>query len=1010
MDPRRALSKRKGSNPNAAHFTVSWNETISLWSLTTKTMLSQFFRSVFRFRKTTVSLLAVLSYLVLAALYVYDRIHYSFSLPTDDPYSMRLLDDAWLDLQNITSSYHPYASRDNDRVHDYLLSRISAVTNSSSSYIAVSDDYQTKRSALFKQKDVFNASSQDTRVIYYESSNILVKVEGSDPELPGLLLSAHYDSVPTAHGATDDGKGIVSLLALLTHYSKNQPSRTLIFNFNNNEEFGLLGATLFFSHQWSERVSYVLNLEGTGAGGKSVLFRTSDLSTASIYQQAVQEQPFGNSIYQQGFYNRYVGSETDYKVYEQMGLRGWDIAFYKPRDLYHTQKDSVMYTSREALWHMLHTSWQLSDYLTAPGSGSVEADAEDPSPAIYFDILGVKFVVFSAKKLYQWNCILLVVIPLIVLILQTIVKKRKTRSMNTPTVWLRLPASIAAAYLTLTISRSVLSSANPLIVSNDYLSPVLFFATQFIIVNYVLLSFFEFLSPTQDFKTIALLELSVALWCYLLKITIELYDSKFENTGVYPFTALYSFISAGTILGLFFMAFKPRQQNHQIDTVQIQDEEQQQQQPPLTQVQLQDSDTASVHSDNQPDERSPLLLHSTESSTNSSSIHSKTTTKSNSFVSASLNYDWSLQFLVVVPLATFFLFNNCLDLVLDALHQTCQESLKSTLDLSNFVMIGAIFVSIPLLPFTYKLNYIFGLITFATWSITCIVSLVRPAFTENSPLKLRFSQVIDLSNGTESSIVNIYGRSGGYIESVLKDLPSIKQSNKHIWCQQLKDGNEQCSYIAESPNLIDSDHALSSFTDVLNIEILSNNRKSSKRSPYEPITAELKINIKENRICTMSFNSSDYKSYFYGKSPLREVTIFHNDIFDNLTRFDSSTSLPQGYSKDRKGNEIFRWNSGIDEFQLHKLDFDQNYYHVGLQWIPKVLSQTKQNDDFEDDMDAFGIQLTCFWGEYDTESVVAGVSKRKVPAFDELLAYSPKYISYSNKERGMVAIKKYIEL
>lgn len=62
------------------------------------------------------------------------------------------------------------------------------------------------------------------------------------PELDGVLFSAHFDSVSTAPGATDDGMGVATLLSLVDYFAKNQPKRTVVFNINNGEEDGLYGA------------------------------------------------------------------------------------------------------------------------------------------------------------------------------------------------------------------------------------------------------------------------------------------------------------------------------------------------------------------------------------------------------------------------------------------------------------------------------------------------------------------------------------------------------------------------------------------------------------------------------------------------------------------------------------------------------------------------------------------------------------------------------------------------
>ena len=42
--------------------------------------------------------------------------------------------------------------------------------------------------------------------------NVIGKLEGTDPSLPGVLLSAHYDSVPASPGASDDGMGTAAVM------------------------------------------------------------------------------------------------------------------------------------------------------------------------------------------------------------------------------------------------------------------------------------------------------------------------------------------------------------------------------------------------------------------------------------------------------------------------------------------------------------------------------------------------------------------------------------------------------------------------------------------------------------------------------------------------------------------------------------------------------------------------------------------------------------------------------
>lgn len=107
---------------------------------------------------------------------------------------------------------------------------------------------------------------------YFEGTNILVKIDGTDsPAINsnGVLFSAHYDSVSTAPGATDDGMAVVTLLQMVEYLSvpERRPRRTAVFFFNNGEEDGLNGAHMLFEHPWANLTSTFVNLEGAAAGG-----------------------------------------------------------------------------------------------------------------------------------------------------------------------------------------------------------------------------------------------------------------------------------------------------------------------------------------------------------------------------------------------------------------------------------------------------------------------------------------------------------------------------------------------------------------------------------------------------------------------------------------------------------------------------------------------------------------------------------------------------------------------
>lgn len=965
-------------------------------------MLSEFLKSVFRFRKTNLSVLLSTTYIILWLLFAYDRSSYKFAAPSNNDFDGApiLLETAWLDLQVVTKGFHPYFTKDNTRVHDYLLNRVLNVTKAVP-FAQVYDDMREKSSIALKRNDVFNPSSKIDRAYYFESANILAKIEGKNVELPGILLSAHYDSVPTSHGATDDGKGIVSLLGVLDYFSRHQPERTIVFNFNNNEEFGLLGAEAFMRHPWSKIVSYVINLEGTGTGSQAVLFRASDTALAKVYRNAVRKAPFGTSIYQQGFNDGSVRSQTDYAVYTNYGLRGLDIAFYKPRDLYHTIKDSIQYTSKEALWHMFHSTWQLTNYF----SRNEEIDNGDLTPAIFFSVLGLKFFAFSVRTLFKYNCVILLAYPLLILIFNIAGQKNDKEKRSYWNVSVRLPLSfgisVAIAYLT----QFALTTLNPFVLSRSYFLPLFAVAGAFSVANYLILSFMEYISPMQDFKTTIFHQVTILLWFVLLSSTITLYRNGYKETGAYICTFLYLLMSIGTILGRVCKIFKKAQIEEKNGTRKPlssygtddnaghsyeQSADEDLENAGSAEVATNDANSTTngqnglvEQSESELDERAPLLEN------RSPKVDSAAESKFKRIAIKSLNYDWSIQFLFVFPLATFIVFN-ALDLTLDAVHQTIQEDKIATAFTWNIVLIGGIALSLPLLPFLYKINYVLGLLLSSLFFISALLSIVLAPFTEEAPLKLRFSQEIDLSNKNEP-IVAIYGRQGGFISSMLNDLPSIKQNNETVWCEDLSNGMENCFYRGLSPSLVDSDTFMGP-NDLMSIKVLENDRTSPDRSLYAPINARFEVKVKQNRACSLWFNSLTQKD-----SPVRQVTIYKS----------------WHYEKNETESEVIRINTGIDQLHLYKVDFDMPYYDIGVQWLPKIVTADPSNTIVEQekgDEDILGVTIKCYWAEYETESIVSGEHYRKVPAFDELLEYAPINYSFANVDKGLVFISDEIKL
>ncbi|GMM33076.1 Pff1 protein [Saccharomycopsis crataegensis] len=983
--------------------------------------LSGFFSEIFKFRKTSLTLVAIITYIVVFIIDGYAE-YSALQVPVPEPFH---LTSSWYDLQKISEKPHPFTSHANDEVFDYIYDRVNYYAARDPTLVEVASD--KGNSSLFKQRDVFNDSSVDSRIIYFESGNILVKIKGSDPTLSGVLVSAHYDSVGTSYGTTDDGMGIASMLGVLDYVTTNtiQPKRDIVFNFNNDEEFGLLGATVFFHHPWSQSVEYFINLEGTGAGGRAILFRASDYGIAKYYKHV--PSPFASSIFQEGFSNRVVGSETDYKVYLQNGLKGMDIAFYKPRSLYHTYRDSISTTSKGSLYHMLSSTLGVLEALA-----NEEIIENDESAAVYFDIFGKWFVILSINTLYTLNIILLAIIPVIIIVLMIVVLGRGTWRITDSklSAILRLPISMEISCMFTFWISDLIQRKNPLILSLNYNIVLIIMTSTFVLINYIILNFFNNVWKIHDQKLMVLLELTLFFWWWTIVATVRAAPPS-VNTGEWIFTLLYVLFGINSIFGLLSLSVKSRPESPVIvvyDPVEQYHEDEQAHEENVDYEEEDNVDEIDIEEEAEEATESSPLISRSEIPQHAAALSKKLKQK---FID-SLNYDWSIQFFLLVPISVYFVYFNGHEL-LQATYQNSHDGTKSIDQVFLFLKYVAIGLGIPLLPFVHKLNYV---IRFALLAIIIFGSIVATTifpFSFNNPLKVSFYQNIDLDNGS-LPVVNVAG-SASYIKSYLQDLPSLKNTDDTpaITCvPSYRAGQEICSYVGADPNLINNATGKTQFEDMLSYTVIKNTNtdNTGNKSPYEPYEADFYINVKDNRHCVLGFNTTKYSSFKYGKSPLRLLTIYHDDEHKNVGVNASSSmanseevsfnALPTGYSKDKQGNEYFKWFKGIDQIQLHKYDWDQEYYHIGLQWIPRWFDDEEEDDDNQDGLNdndnddpslsKLGVTVECYWGEYDTQVKVGDELVRVLPAFDELMQYSPEYIIYTKALPGLVKIKKYIEL
>lgn len=290
------------------------------------------------------------------------------------------ISEAWLDLQEITNGYHPYNSRRNDEVRNWLLKRIDDLVHHSgdgSSSLPGSEDIVVTTGKVLQERNtdsglnsvhseplpikgerdhvvpvvkavIFNdivsnvtfSSSNDLSSsgrkgapgasVYFEGTNIMVYIPGSDDDAKwqepetvdsmdhgeGVLVNVHYDSVSTGFGATDDGVGVVTALQLIKFYTTEE----------NKPRKGLL---VLFNNGEEDYLNgaraFIQHpisqfprtfLNLEGAGAGGRATLFRSTDVDVTKFYGRSRNPFGNVISADGFKRGLVRSQTDYIIFK----------------------------------------------------------------------------------------------------------------------------------------------------------------------------------------------------------------------------------------------------------------------------------------------------------------------------------------------------------------------------------------------------------------------------------------------------------------------------------------------------------------------------------------------------------------------------------------------------------------------------------------------------------------------------------------------------------------------
>lgn len=277
---------------------------------------------------------------------------------------------------------------------------------------------------------------------------------------------------------------------------------------------------------------------------------------------------------------------------------------------------------------------------------------------------------------------------------------------------------------------------------------------------------------------------------------------------------------------------------------------------------------------------------------------------------------------------------------------------------------------LPLAPFSFKLQNWLTYSILVVFIASTVYAWVIFPFSQDAPLKIFFQQsvTIDLSTATRPSPVTrtttaLTGVSGYLDRLIIPKLPSAQGKDVQCIDEKAKPGLVTCRW--ESSVLSPSPGAalLSDGTPATHLDWLS--------IDTEP------LGLASARISVKGTNTKSCRLYFDN----RRITRYYVHGSGN-----ANGTLQRGFEMPERG---------LQEVRLWSRTWDRKFT-VDVEWDPA---------DNDEDGGLNG-RAACEWVEYESGTVgVEGAVTGKIPAYEEILNFLPKWAVGSKMTDGLVEVE-----
>ena len=241
--------------------------------------------------------------------------------------------------------------------------------------------------------------------------NVVARLPGRDPSR-AVLLVAHYDSVPVAAGAADDGGGVVTLLETARALASGpRPRNDVIFLFTDGEERGLLGARAFLREDpWAYGVGVVLNFDSPGSSSPVLMYETSPGNGLLVRELvAGAPHPYTSSLMYE--VSRRLPIESDFRPFVAAGVPGMSFGALDGPAYDHTAYDSLASLHAGSLQHEGDTALALARHF-----GDLDLWDLHREDVVYFDVVDGLAVVYGKGLVLPFVALAVVVFAVAVVV------------------------------------------------------------------------------------------------------------------------------------------------------------------------------------------------------------------------------------------------------------------------------------------------------------------------------------------------------------------------------------------------------------------------------------------------------------------------------------------------------------------------------------------------------------------------------------------------------------------